>query len=274
AADFAPQKLAEAAAHTVHRNPHRDLADAECGRHIGVAARLTVAFQVRLQMCVDGAFAGVAVLLLQAARGPFQCSDRPVPLIDLFGGFRTGRSGVKIFGSGHLFGTEETGVAAALPGVSGAPLIGEEIAQSGQQKGAELTERWIDVPQVVFFEEARKKTLREILRILNGAAGAPDVGVERAPIGGTELLHSGIRRVARTIARSQNDAPVRRGETRGVVRLHGPDCTAEDPGAARGQRTHAIMTTGRRAMAAEITELLQRVRNGDREACEELVPLV
>jgi len=27
-------------------------------------------------------------------------------------------------------------------------------------------------------------------------------------------------------------------------------------------------------MAAEITELLQRVRNGDREACEELMPLV
>ena len=66
--------------------------------------------------------------------------------------------------------------------------------------------------EIIFFEKAREKGLRQILGVFLRVAAAADIGVEREPVGAAQFLQRavGLRRGA--FARLEHDRPVRRGE--------------------------------------------------------------
>ncbi len=121
------------------------------------------------------------------------------------GGFRR----VKIYGNEHLS-------AAAFLRAGFVPFVGEKMFQCGQQKRTEPSARFVGVGEIILFEQAREKFLREVLRVGRRMAQPPHISIKRMPI---SLAEPG-QRVARPrgVVASGGDhhRPVRR-DKRGLA---------------------------------------------------------
>ena len=113
--------------------------------------------------------------------------------------------------------------AAALQGASLLPLIHQEMVQGRKEKRAELSLLACDGAEGVLPEQPGEELLREVLRVMRRVAALADVGVERIPIGLTELCQR-LAGAGRVIASGrQHNRPVC-GDEDGPMRSAGVGC--------------------------------------------------
>jgi len=86
----------------------------------------------------------------------------------------------------------EGNVSAALLGMGSTPFVSQEMFESCQEERPKSAFPRIYVAQEVLFQQAGKKLLRQILGFRHFVATPPYEGVERIPIGRTEVLQGGI----------------------------------------------------------------------------------
>ncbi len=160
------------------------------------------------------ALAEFGLLCGEAVEGVFDDRLRPASVIDGLGADQAvGERGIVV--DAEMNGV---GAAAFLRGAVAMP--GEhEVAQCGEQVGAEAAIFGTDTGGEVFFDEVLEVALGDVLSVFVILAAAAHVGVERLPIFAAELLQRLLTARRAGISGLQDEGPAR-----GVERLtHGRD---------------------------------------------------
>ena len=110
-------------------------------------------------------------------------------------------------------------------------MVDEVVARGGGQPGPEAPAPRIDPRQVASLEDVRQHSLHEVRGLLGVRAASSQVGVEREPVGGEELLQGPLALGGRRRPRASYQAPGGRVEV-GVPRRAGH----VQPAAVRGHR--------------------------------------
>ena len=88
-------------------------------------------------------------------------------------------------------------LALVLAAVAGIDVVSERQAKSWpppvQNVSAESPALSVSLRDVVFFQQPRKKGLRQILRVMRTVPFAANEGVERRPVRAAELFECGSR---------------------------------------------------------------------------------
>ena len=135
--------------------------------------------------------ASPGVFLFEPRFGLVEQGPRPPLLEELVGGHRVGGfEPVAVLRRVVVQGKQ--GLAApALLGLGFVPFVRQEVLQRGQQEGTKTALFALDVAEAVLLDKAGEELLREVLGGRLVVAPAPDVNVERIPIGAAELLQGG-----------------------------------------------------------------------------------
>ncbi len=196
---------------------------------LGVRRSGRVAGQVDLQGLELRQLAGSRVLVAQSAERPVEERQGPPPLEDPFGGLGMARLAlVAGFPFAEIDGQRPL-AAAPLLGLGLRPLLAGKPAGSREQKRSKTPAVGIGVGEVAFFEERRKKFLREVLRLFSRMAAAAEEHVDWIPIGGAQIGQCRPRLFARLTGRS-DEAPLRGVKLRiargsaGHLREYNPVC--------------------------------------------------
>jgi hypothetical protein len=88
------------------------------------------------------------------------------------------------------------------------PFVGEEMFHRRQQKRPKPSPMLISLGQPVPLQHPGKELLGEVLGVVRIVAGAPDEGVERIPVSGTEFFQGGLGLGGIVAAGSEHDRPV------------------------------------------------------------------
>ena len=99
------------------------------------------------------------------------------------------------------------------------PFVSYKVMESRQQKCAKSPALTVEVANIVLFQNTDKKTLREILRVLDSRTPTSRESVQRIPISGAEVRQSISCFCCGLLPRGNDKAPPCRREL--TVRPHG-----------------------------------------------------
>jgi len=208
--DLVAEQLAVAAAQAVDGHAGGAFAEAGGAGGVGVAEVFAVGGEEGFQGRELGGTAGVGELGLEPANRAVEQGQRPLAVVEAVGGKRGG-------GERLILGFERVERdgrlrAAALEGAGAVPFVREEALEGGEQKGAETAFARVGTLNPALLQQPGEKSLREVLRIVDGMAAPAHIGVERWPVGaaqGGERL-VGERGVA--VAGMEHERPMGGGE--------------------------------------------------------------
>lgn len=208
--DFRAQAFAIAPAQAMRGHFNRRLAHVQAGRQGRVSRAAAPFSEGRLELLKKRFLALAGVIPPQPGQRLFQQGRGPAPFEKNFRGKAVSRLEAEMrFLAGEVQRQRRLAAAAFLR-ARPVTLIGEEMFQGGQKEGAEASFALVHRVEVILFEQAEEKFLRQILGVVGALALAADVSVERTPIEAAQLFER-FRRVAGILpARSrQDDTPVR-----------------------------------------------------------------
>jgi hypothetical protein len=118
---------------------------------------------------------------------------------------------VAILGS-HFVKGDVRDAAPAFLRAEMAEVVAEEMLEHAEQPGAQLAGALLGHVEGLFRDEAMKKGLREIFRVLHRMAAAAQVGVNGIPVACAQLFHRLGRLVGTSALHGLDERPVRGGE--------------------------------------------------------------
>src|SRR6516164_5025090 len=142
------------------------------------------------QRLEDGCFPLGSVFAVEAVQGLADQRNRPPGIKDLFGAERIDQlQPVPIFRSFRIE-MDKLRLPAAFEAARSIRLVRKKLLQGCQQKRPELTLRSIHPTQGLMFNQVKKKTLDQILRVFGRIPAMPDKGIQRVPIEFAKIAES------------------------------------------------------------------------------------
>ena len=186
--NFLPQQFPVTLPHPLHGGLDGRLRQAEDLAQLRVRLSARLARLVILKQLEQLRLAARRILLAQAVKRRLQDRLRPPALEDLvrrqfIHGFKeiTVLPGHGIERNNHL-------PAATLLAPGFAALLTKEVLEEREQERPELALLMVQVIEEILLQQPREKLLRQVLRLRRVVPLAPDLGVERRPVGAAQLL--------------------------------------------------------------------------------------
>jgi hypothetical protein len=132
--------------------------------------------------------------------------------------------------------------------------VGKKILQGSEQEGPEFSQLRIGPLMDLVLDQVGKKTLGQVLGVVDGMAAAPDIGVERWPVGLTKLGQRRARGlgICLSLSRRDNHTPVGGSEGISLARngcrriLHPATLTIRRANAKRREKNAISCSSGSR----------------------------